>query len=61
MGILRVLTCLGLPLLGGSKLRTHISSQVGLLGKAIPFCLLFTEELGFALTTSNNDLKRKPV
>ena len=61
MGILHVLTRLDLPLLGGSKLRTHISSQPGLLDKAIPFCLLFVEELGFVPIASNNDLKRKPV
>ena len=61
MGILRVLTRLDLPLLGGSKLRTHISSQPGLLDKAIPFRLLFAEELGFVPTASNNDLKRRPV
>jgi len=61
VGLLRVLTRLGLPLLGSSKLRAHISSQPGLFGKAIPFCLLFTKELGFALTASNNDLKRRPV
>ena len=61
MGLLRVLTRLGLPLLGGSELRTHISSQSGLLGKAIPFRFLFVEELGFAPTASNNDLKRRPV
>ena len=50
MGILPVLMCLDLLLLGGSKLRAHISSQPGLLSKAIPFCLLFTEELGFVPT-----------
>ena len=61
MGILRILTRLDLPLLGGSKLRTHIPSQLGLLDKAIPFRLLFAEELGFVLTVSNNDLKRRPV
>ena len=61
MGLLRILTLLGLSLLGGSKLRAHISSQPGLLSKAIPFCLLFTEELGFVPTASNNDLKRRPV
>ena len=61
MGLLYVLMRLGLLLLGGSKLRAHISSQTGLLGKAIPFHLLFTEELGFAPTASNNDLKRRPV
>ena len=61
MGLLRVLTRLGLPLLGGSKLRAHISSQPGLLGEAIPFRLLLAEELGFTLIVSNKDLKRRPV
>ena len=31
MSLLRVSTRLGLPLLGGSKLRAHISSLLGLL------------------------------
>jgi len=44
MDLLRVSTRLGLPLLGGSKLRTHISSQPGLLDKAVPFRLLLMEE-----------------
>ena len=61
MGLLHVLTRLGLPLLGGSKLRAHISSQSSLFGKAIPFHLLIVEELGFVPTASNNDLKRRPV
>ena len=59
MGLLRVSACLGLPLLGGSKLRAHVSSQPGLLNKAIPLCLLLTEELGFVLTASNKDLERR--
>ena len=61
MGNLHVLTRLDLPLLGGSKLRTHISSQPGLLSKAIPFRLLFTKELGFAPIASNDNLKRRLV
>ena len=61
MGLLYVLTRLGLPLLGGSKLRAHISSQLGLFGKAIPFRLLFTKELGFAPIASNDNLKRRLV
>ena len=39
MGLLHVLTRLGLPLLGGSKLCGHICSQPGLLGKVIPYLL----------------------
>ena len=61
MDLLRVPTRLGLMLLGGSKLRAHISLQPGLLDKVIPFRLLFMEELGFAPTANNNDLKRRPV
>ena len=61
MGLLRVLMRLGLPLLGGSKLRTHMTSQPGLLGKAIPFRLLLVEELGFVPTVSNKDLERRPA
>ena len=59
MGLLRVLTRLGLPFLGGSKLCGHICSQLGLLGKAIPLRLLLVEESGFILATSNKNLKRK--
>ena len=40
MDLLRVLMCLGFPLLGGSKLGTHISVQPGLLGEVVPFHLL---------------------
>ena len=61
MDLLRVLTRLSLPLLGSSELRAHISSQPGLLGKAVVFCLLLTEESGFVLATSNDTLKRRPV
>ena len=61
MGLLRVLTRLGLPLLGGSELRAHISSLPGLLNKAILFRLLLVEDLGFILATSNEALKRRPV
>ena len=57
MDLLRVPTRLGFPLLGGSKLRAHISSQPGLLGEAVPFHLLLVEELGFLLATSNEGLK----
>ena len=59
MGLLRVLTCLGLPFLGGSKLCGHICSQPGLLRKAIPLRLLLAEESGFIPATSNKSLKRK--
>ena len=61
MDLLRVLTLLGLPLLGGSELRAHISSQPGLLGKVVPFHLLLVKELGFVPATSNETLKRRPV
>ena len=54
-------TRVGLPLLGGSKLRAHVSSQPGLLGKVVPFRLLLTEELGLVPNTSNDTLKRRPV
>ena len=61
MGLLHVPACLGLPLLGGSKLRAHVSSQPGLLDKAIPLRLLLAEELGFVLIASNKDLERRPA
>ena len=61
MDLLRAPTCLGFPLLGGSKLGTHISMQLGLLGEVVPFHLLLVEELGFLLATSNEGLKRRPV
>ena len=61
MGLLRVPARLGLPLLGGSKLRAHVSSQPGLLDKAIPLRLLLMEELGFVPTTSNKDMERRPA
>ena len=59
MGLLHVLTRLGLPLLGGSKLCGHVCSQPGLLGEAIPLHLLLAEQSGFIPTTSNKNLKRK--
>ena len=61
MGFLRVPARLGLPLLGGSKLRAHVSSQPGLLDKAIPLRLLLVEELGFVPTMRNEDLERRPA
>ena len=61
MDLLRVPTRLGLSLLGDSKLRAHISSQSGLLGKAIPFRLLLVEEPGLVPTMSNEALKRRPA
>ena len=47
MDLLRVPMCLGFPLLGGSKLGTHISLLPGLLGEAVPFHLLHVEKSGF--------------
>ena len=61
MDLLCVPTCLGFPLLGGSKLGAHISTQPGLLGEAVPFNLLLTKELGFLPATGNKGLKRRPV
>ena len=61
MNLLCIPTRLGLPLLGGSKLRGHICSQPGLLGKAIPLRLLLTEESRFIPTTSNENLKKKKI
>ena len=61
MDLLRVLTRLDFPLLDGSKLGAHISTQPGLLGKVVPFHLLLAEEPGFLLATSNEGLKRRPV
>ena len=61
MDLLHVLTHLGFPLLGGSKLFAHISAQSGLLGEAIPFRLLLMEEPGFLPATSNEGPKRRPV
>ena len=60
MELLRIPMHLSFPLLGGSKLCAHISSQPGLLGKAIPLHLLLMEELGLVLATSNNILKKGP-
>ena len=59
MGLLHVLTRLGLPLLGGSKLGGHVCSQPGLLREVIPLRLLLVKELGFIPATSNKNLKRK--
>ena len=59
VGLLRILTRLGLPLLGGSKLCGHVYSQPGLLREAIPLRFLLVEESGFILATSNKNLKRK--
>ena len=61
MGLLHVPTRLGFPLLGDSKLGTHISVQPGLLDEAVPFRLLPVEEPGFLPATSNEGLKRRPV
>ena len=61
MDLLRVPTCLGFPLLGGSKLGAHISMQPSLLGEAVPFHLLLMEEPGFLSAMSNEGLKRRPV
>ena len=61
MDLLRVPMCLGFPLLGGSKLGAHVSTQLGLLSEAVPFHLLLVEELGFLPATSNEGLKRRPV
>ena len=61
MDLLRVPTCLGFPLLGGSKLGAHISMQPGLLGEVVTFHLLLAEETGLLPATSNEGLKRRPV
>ena len=61
MDLLRILTRLGFPLLGGSKLGAHVSAQPGLLCEAVPFHLLLAEEPGLLLATSNEGLKRTPV
>ena len=61
MDLLRVPTRLGFPLLGGSKLGAHISTQLGLFGDAVPFHLLLMEELEFLPAMSNEELKRRPV
>ena len=59
MDLLRVLTRLGFPLLGVSKLGAHISTQSGLLGEVVPFHLLLVEEPGFLPATSDKGLKKK--
>ena len=61
MDLLRVLTRLGFPLLGVSKLGAHISTQSGLLGEVVPFHLLLMEEPGLLPATSSKGLKRRPV
>ena len=61
MDLLRVPTCLGFPLLGGSKLGAHISMQPSLLGEAVPFHLLLMKEPGFLPAMSNDGLKRRLV
>ena len=61
MDLLRVLTRLGFPLLGSSKLGAHVSAQPGLLCEAVPFHLLLMEEPGFLPAMSNKGLKRRPV
>ena len=61
MDLLRVPTRLGFPLLGGSKLGTHISAQPGLLSEVVPFHLLLMEEPRFLLAMSNKRLKGRPV
>ena len=60
MSLLCISTCLGLPLLCSSELRTYISSQPGLHGKAVPSRLLLTKEPGLVSATSNNVLKKGP-
>ena len=52
---------LGHPLLGGSKLGTHISVQPGLFSEAVPFHLLLTEKPGFLPAISDMGLKRRSM
>ena len=52
---------LGHPLLGDSKLGTHIPAQPSLFGKAVPFLLLLMEEPGFLPATSDKELKRRSM
>ena len=59
MNLLCIPTRLGLPLLGGSKLRGHICSQPGLFTKAVPLHLLLTEETGFIPATSSDNLQKE--
>jgi len=61
MDLLHVPMRCGLPLLGGSKLRAHISSQPGVLGKTVPLHLLLMEEPGFVLAMSNDTLKKTDI
>ena len=58
MSLLRISTCLGLPLLCSSELCAYISSQPGLLSKAVPFRLFLTKKPGLVSATSNNVLKK---
>ena len=60
MSLLRVPTCLGLPLLCSTELRAYISSQPSLLGKVVPFRLLLMKEPGLVSAMSNNVLKKGP-
>ena len=60
MSLLCISTRLGLLLLCSSELRAYISSQPGLLGKAVPFRLLLMKELGLVSAMSNNVLKKGP-
>ena len=61
MDLLYVPTRLGFPMLGDGELGAQISMQLSLLGEAVPFYLLLTEEPGFLPATSNEGLKRRLV
>jgi len=61
MDLLCVPTPLGFLLLGGGELGAQISVQPSLLGEAVLFHLLLTEEPGFLLATSNEGLKGRPT
>ena len=61
MDLLYVPTRLGFPMLGDGELGAQISMQLSLLGEAVPFYLLLTEEPGFLPATSNEGLKGRPV
>ena len=61
MDLLHIPPCLGFPLLGDDELGAQISMQPSLLGEAVSFHLLLTEELGFLLATSNEGLKGRPT
>ena len=60
MSLLHISMRLGLPLLCSNELRAYISSQPGLLGKAVPFRLLQMKEPGLVSAMSNNVLKKGP-